>query len=225
MSEKVVYEEIVADEDVFNMLKCSKQYGLYELFYVEAGLIVDNDDDNDDSTYEDYDERGDAIDSSDSSDVEFELSEEFEDYEGSDDDIFRDIRGDMSGKRVDKQVECFQELPNNVLSGDDFTEFNEEACMENPQLCLGMRFSNVYIFRKALKEWAIRQGFDYVLVKNTTKTMTALCKLKCGFKMHASIMRKTKTFQIKTFKPNHECPRDNINRLVDSGYIANKYMA
>ncbi|XP_065871778.1 uncharacterized protein [Euphorbia lathyris] len=205
----------------------------------------------DDSDDEDYDYTRDEVDS-DNTDVELELSEEFVDLEGSDDDIFQNYTTNVDGAEGDREEGESQNGDEPALNEEDFREFNESPCdeddlqslsdssddgnpnfeefnevtgMADPKLSLGMRFSNVYVYRKALKEWAVKQGFDYKLSRNTKTTVTAICKQKCGFKVHASSMRRTRTFQIKTFKPKHECPRDNVNRLVGSAYIAEKYMS
>ena len=102
-------------------------------------------------------------------------------------------------------------------------EFNELTDMENPQLKLGMTFSSPQVFRQALVEWTVRQGYDIKYLKNENKRITALCKYDCGFRIHASPMQGEKTFQIKTFKPKHECGMRFQNHLVTSNYIASKY--
>ncbi|KAF2315942.1 hypothetical protein GH714_040737 [Hevea brasiliensis] len=69
-------------------------------------------------------------------------------------------------------------------SEDDvpYPEFNESFGFANPQLCMGMKFSSHIIFRRALKEWAIRNGFGFKLLKNTSTRITAICHHLCGFK-------------------------------------------
>ena len=84
--------------------------------------------------------------------------------------------------------------------GEHYQDFNELIGMENPNLCKGMRFSNKEIYLKALREWAIRRGFHYVLNKSTSQRVRALCKDNCGFRIHASKLRESSVFQIKTFK-------------------------
>ncbi|KAF2305828.1 hypothetical protein GH714_008275 [Hevea brasiliensis] len=72
-------------------------------------------------------------------------------------------------------------------SEDDvsYPEFNESSNFASPQLCMGMKFSSHIIFRRALKEWAIRNGFGFKLLKNTSTRITAICHHLCGFKVHA----------------------------------------
>ena len=95
--------------------------------------------------------------------------------------------------------------------------------MENPQLKLGMIFSSPQVFRQALVEWTVRQGYDIKYLKNENKRITVVCKFDYGFRIHASPMQGEKTFQIKTFKPKHTCGMKFKSHLVTSSYIANKY--
>ncbi|KAH7844499.1 hypothetical protein Vadar_028643 [Vaccinium darrowii] len=136
-----------------------------------------------------------------------------EDLEGpDDDDIFK-----RKDKKVDEQPA--EEVNINIdewlsdpgdddelqtLRGSDedsdqinHPEFNEDMDMKNPVMKKGMKFTNVTVFRKALREW---QG------------------------IHASNMQCEKTFQVKSIIPNHDCHRTYNNHLVTSTYIANKYI-
>ena len=83
------------------------------------------------------------------------------------------------------------------------TYFNKDTGFKDPQLCKGMKFTSAYVFRKALREWAIKRGYTYVFNKNCTTRVSAICENKCGCRIHASKLRDCSTFQIKTFKPNH----------------------
>ncbi|KAH7867298.1 hypothetical protein Vadar_031580 [Vaccinium darrowii] len=164
-----------------------------------------------------------------------------EDLEGpDDDDIFK-----RKDKKVDEQ--SAEELNINIdewLSdpGDDdelqtlrgsgedsnqinHPEFNEDVDMKNPVMKKGMKFTNVTVFRKALREWQVQGGYDIKFVKNESTRVTAICKeKKCGFRIHASNMQCEKTFQVKSIIPNHDCHRTYNNHLVTSTYIANKYI-
>lgn len=61
-------------------------------------------------------------------------------------------------------------------------------------------------------------------VKNNKLIITAICKKKCDFRIHASKLRDCDTFQIKTFKAEHHCPRVFYNHIVSSNYLAAKYL-
>ncbi|KAH7848811.1 hypothetical protein Vadar_008331 [Vaccinium darrowii] len=165
-----------------------------------------------------------------------------EDLEGpDDDDIFK-----PKDKKVDEQPA--EEVNINIdewlsdpgddddelqtLKGSDedsnqinHPEFNEDVDMKNPVMKKGMKFTNVTVFRKALREWQVQGGYDIKFVKNESTRVTAICKeKKCGFRIHASNMQCEKTFQLKSIIPNHDCHRTYNNHLVTSAYIANKYI-
>ena len=87
-----------------------------------------------------------------------------------------------------------------------------------------MKFTNIKVYRKALKEWAIKRGYEYTFLKNSSKRIIVIYKEKCRFRIHASKMQMSTTFQIKAFQPQHTYPRDSSSKLVDSTYLANKYL-
>ena len=49
---------------------------------------------------------------------------------------------------------------------DRFAEFNEDVDMVKLELKVGMRFKNAQVFRNALKEWQVQQGYDLKWVRN-----------------------------------------------------------
>ncbi|XP_077215829.1 uncharacterized protein LOC143850465 [Tasmannia lanceolata] len=103
-------------------------------------------------------------------------------------------------------------------------EFNENVDMQKPVLVVGMIFSSPQVFRAALKEYAIQHGFDYMFVKNETSRVTAICKSKCGWRIHASPMQMGEGFQIKSYVPTHKCPRSYQNHQVTSSWLSSKYL-
>lgn len=62
------------------------------------------------------------------------------------------------------------------------------------------------------------------MCKNNSSRITAVCKKRCGFRVHASVIRNTTTFQIKTFKAVHGYPREFNNPLVTSTYLTDMYL-
>ncbi|GKV07426.1 hypothetical protein SLEP1_g19207 [Rubroshorea leprosula] len=73
-----------------------------------------------------------------------------------------------------------------------------EEDVEAPDLKLGMTFRNHTVFRVALKECCIQRGFDYRYLHNDKKRIT--------------------------IRPTHQCSMEEINRLVDSRYLCDKYL-
>nr|XP_023879058.1 uncharacterized protein LOC111991514 [Quercus suber] len=63
-----------------------------------------------------------------------------------------------------------------------YPEFNENTGMSNPQLCKGMKFPNVKVFKAALREYAVRKFVD-IKFKLSEKTKASVyCKYDCGWR-------------------------------------------
>ncbi|KAH7866476.1 hypothetical protein Vadar_020923 [Vaccinium darrowii] len=104
-----------------------------------------------------------------------------------------------------------------------FKEFDGARDMTNPTLLEGMIFPNVTTFRTFLKEYHIREGYEFEYVKNESTRVIVICKDKCGFRLHASPMHGEKSFQIKTIIAQHACIRKYINKWATHKWLANKY--
>ena len=87
-----------------------------------------------------------------------------------------------------------------------------------------MKFATPQIFRKAMPESNIQHGYVIKYIRNANSRITVVCKHGCGWRLHASPMQGERTFQIKSFQPKHACGRSYNNHLVNSTYLAHKYM-
>ena len=89
--------------------------------------------------------------------------------------------------------------------------------MDNLKLKLGMKFANISIYRAALREHAIHNWYDFKFVKNEGTKVTVVYKQECGWRIHASPFQMTSTFQIKSMKDAHSCPRSYNNKQATFG--------
>lgn len=105
-----------------------------------------------------------------------------------------------------------------------YPEFNEDLDMVKPELKVGMKFTNAQVFREALREWSVQNGYDIKYKRKENARITALGKNDCGWRIHASPMEREKTFQIKSLNPIHKCGRSYNNHLVTSRYLSKKYV-
>lgn len=96
--------------------------------------------------------------------------------------------------------------------------------MKNPILFVGLKFYTPQLFRKAMVKWNVIRGHDIKYLKTENKRITAKCKYNCGWRIHASPIGDTSTFQIKNFISEHSCGKRHDNRLVDSRYLAEQYL-
>ncbi|KAF7136514.1 hypothetical protein RHSIM_Rhsim08G0179400 [Rhododendron simsii] len=69
---------------------------------------------------------------------------------------------------------------------DDFPEFFEDRHMDDPDLQVGTMFASAAVFRAALRKHTILNGTDFEFKKNDGNRVTAICKNKCGWRIHAS---------------------------------------
>ena len=112
------------------------------------------------------------------------------------------------------------------------------------QLSSGMRFGSNLIFRKALRQFAIENGFNYYYLHNDKKRVSAYCIHKCkcplkhgrkqckegckdnfcGFRAKGRRMKADGSFQMKSFDPKHECGWQHSNSKVTSVWLAEKYL-
>ncbi|XP_058217631.1 uncharacterized protein LOC131328749 [Rhododendron vialii] len=104
-----------------------------------------------------------------------------------------------------------------------FLEF-KESYMKNPQLIEGMKFPNVRVFRKLLREYHIKEGYTFTFLKNESTRVTVKCARDCGFRLHASPMYDEKSFQIKKITQMHKCTRIYTNNNATSSWLSQKYI-
>jgi len=67
-----------------------------------------------------------------------------------------------------------------------YPDFTENDLKGKIKLKKGIRFPNTKLLKIALKTFAIQNGFDFVYQHNDKIRVTAVCKLKCGWRLHAS---------------------------------------
>ena len=154
--------------------------------------------------------------------------------ESSDDDEEENIPLVGLGVNVRNEgVEDSSDSDENTLveCGDDgrpiFPEF-KDSYLGNPQLIEGMKFPNVQVFRKLLREYHIKEGYTFTFLKNESKRVTVVCARKketrCPFRLHASPMYEEKSFQIKKINHMHTCTRVYTNNNATSSWLSEKYL-
>ena len=72
-------------------------------------------------------------------------------------------------------------------------------------------------------EWNIREGYETKWIRNDFYRITAECERGCSWRIHASKVQGTSTFQIKTLKGEHCCGREYNNKHVTSRYLSQRY--
>lgn len=105
---------------------------------------------------------------------------------------------------------------------DEFLEFNEKRDMENPDLFVSQAFTNIDVFRAALRTYSIRKGFELQFRKNDANRLIAICANVYGCRIYASFLSGSKvTFQIKSIKGiPHNFPLSYQNRNANARWLS-----
>ncbi|KAM5576700.1 hypothetical protein ABKV19_007515, partial [Rosa sericea] len=142
-----------------------------------------------------------------------ESGKEFEDHE----DMFGSAESDEERLRPALNSDGEEEVP--------FPEFNPETDMEDPVFKKGMIFGSAAILREAIRERAIRDGWEVYFIKNDRKRVRAICKSQdCPFELYASRMQHEESLMIKTYEPEHKCSRVFDNSMFSAKYLTKRFM-
>lgn len=145
--------------------------------------------------------------------------------EGSEAQVDHEFHTEENNIQSDPEILSEPNESDEEDTGLKFPEFDDESEMKKPKLQVGLVFANSSMYRKALRQYAVRKGIQLKFEKNEKRRITAICKRKCGWRIHASLMRKSTAFQIKSFKGEpHKCPRNYVNKSANSTYLAHKYL-
>ncbi|KAL0306887.1 UNVERIFIED_CONTAM: hypothetical protein Sradi_6106000 [Sesamum radiatum] len=101
-------------------------------------------------------------------------------------------------------------------------DWNDLMERQDLDLCIGMKFATRKKYREVLRDWAVRRGWDLKFVKNEKSKITAVCKNGCDWRIHASPVMRTTTFQIKSIKGKHTCAHRIENKQANYKYIGKR---
>ncbi|KAL0373575.1 UNVERIFIED_CONTAM: hypothetical protein Sradi_3273200 [Sesamum radiatum] len=221
---------VVGVEDIgrgwgFDAFGADEEIGLEHLsFVMNKGKRKISELNYNDSSYSDY-QQPDNID---------ESSEEF--------DILGDNEG-LSQEDVPMARKMKKNVPSNVVANENWYRsvdgesdleslddeipyhsfYNDETEITDMNLVVGMKFASAQVFREVLRDWCIKNGYDIDFIRNENTRITAKCKKECcNWRIHASPIMNSKTFQIKTIKGNHTCSRTYDNSLAKAKYLAKR---
>ncbi|KAL0303113.1 UNVERIFIED_CONTAM: hypothetical protein Sradi_6179400 [Sesamum radiatum] len=104
----------------------------------------------------------------------------------------------------------------------DSVVWNDSMERQDLDLCIGMKFATRVKYREVLRDWAVRRGWDLTFVKNQKSKITTVCKNGCDWRIHASPVMSTTTFQIKSIKGKHTCAHKIDNKQANYKYIGKR---
>ncbi|XP_048141419.1 uncharacterized protein LOC115737020 [Rhodamnia argentea] len=92
------------------------------------------------------------------------------------------------------------------------------------QFQLGMRFESHTQFKRAVRKYAIMNGYNIGWKKSEFKKMYAKCVSGCEWSLYGSWLNKEKTFVIKTIGEDHTCPRSMRNKSASYVWLAEEFL-
>ncbi|XP_058756260.1 uncharacterized protein LOC131629496 [Vicia villosa] len=101
--------------------------------------------------------------------------------------------------------------------------FNEEdAITKDFKFKLGMEFSSLNQFKKAVMEHNVLIGREVAFAKNDANRCRVVCKEKklCDYTVLCSRVLRSTTFKIKTLFPKHKCGRQFFNKNAKAEWVA-----
>lgn len=104
-----------------------------------------------------------------------------------------------------------------------YPEFNESVVMEDPQFMLGLLFANAPLLRTAVRTHAIRHRRPIKRSRNFGYKIRYECTPPCNWKLYASKMPRSDTYQIKTFNSIHTCQPTFHQKQISVAWIARAY--
>ena len=130
--------------------------------------------------------------------------EEFSDYCGSEEER-------MAANTTDEEEESYN-------------AFNEDTDMGNPKFEMGMLFCSANAFREAVRKQAIVERRPIRQMRNYGVRVKFVCMGKgCHWKIYASKMQSSSTYQIKTYHRNHTCGTTFDQKQISSSWLAKEY--
>ena len=104
-----------------------------------------------------------------------------------------------------------------------FPVFNHNTEMNDPQFQIGMLFPTAKIFRAAVRKHAILHRRPIKQCRNYGIRVRFICEKPCEWKIYASKMNTTDTYQIKVYNPKHTCTATFHQKQINSRWIAEHY--
>ncbi|KAH1262161.1 hypothetical protein GmHk_02G004845 [Glycine max] len=116
------------------------------------------------------------------------------------------------------------------ISSDDededvevYPQYSQSSGVGEQKLELGMEFGTLGEFKSALREYSILMGREFKWKKNDKQRARAKCKKAfCDWEIYCAKNEVRNSFQIKTFKHNHNCCKEVNNKQANRQWVVSK---
>ncbi|KAG8368115.1 hypothetical protein BUALT_Bualt15G0011600 [Buddleja alternifolia] len=106
--------------------------------------------------------------------------------------------------------------------GPDSLVWSDDTDMRTFEMVVGLQFPTRKKYREILRDWAVRKWWDLKFLYNETAKITATCKHGCDWRIHASPIMKTSTYQVKSLRESHTCAHRYQNRQANYKYLGKR---
>ena len=106
---------------------------------------------------------------------------------------------------------------------DSYDVFNEKTDMTKSTFKVGICFRDSTLFRQVVKKHAIIERRPITNFRNFGRKVKYVCETPCMWKIYASPMQGTITYQIKTLNKKHTCTPTFKQKQINSKWIADYY--
>ncbi|KAG8364372.1 hypothetical protein BUALT_Bualt19G0122000 [Buddleja alternifolia] len=100
--------------------------------------------------------------------------------------------------------------------------WSDDTDMKTFEMIVGLQFPSRKKYREVLRDWAVRKGWDLKFTCNEAAKITAICKHGCDWRIHASPIMKTSTFQLKSLRGGHTCAHRYENKQANYKYLGKR---
>ncbi|KAK2645923.1 hypothetical protein Ddye_021118 [Dipteronia dyeriana] len=140
---------------------------------------------------------------------------------GSDNDDGSEDLGILDGSNSEKD----DARPVRKFIKRRYHKFNSRHDMQDPVFKLGMEFSSVTVFRKAIRAHSVKHRKIVKFKKNDPNRIRVICQDEgCKWFVFASWLSDYKTFKIKSLLDEHTCVMSFKNKCASSKFIAEEYL-
>ncbi|KAH1060705.1 hypothetical protein GYH30_004251 [Glycine max] len=104
-----------------------------------------------------------------------------------------------------------------------YPQYSQSSGVGEQKLELGMEFGTLGEFKSALREYSILMGREFKWKKNDKQRARAKCKKAfCDWEIYCAKNEVRNSFQIKTFKHNHNCCKEVNNKQANRQWVVSK---
>ncbi|KAF9606841.1 hypothetical protein IFM89_029298 [Coptis chinensis] len=130
---------------------------------------------------------------------------------------------DYDTPELESNYECDTHVVNRENPRTNYPIYNPQQDMFTFVPEVGLKFTSPQQLKECLSNYSVANGLSIWYKKNRATQLLALCAPKCPWRLCASYMQDSSTFQIKTLRKVHKCGRNYSVKMGNSKWLAKRY--